>query len=98
MVDSHAVIERGGAIQCARIASALAERGHEVTCLFDENGRPSQATSGEWARMERAGVRILRRPLRNLLAMRRFSETLTELSPDIVHTHKNRALGFIAGA
>ena len=39
MVDSHGNIERGGAVQCAALASALARRGHSVTCIFD--GTPS---------------------------------------------------------
>ena len=95
MVDSHAEIERGGAIQCARLASALVQRGHEVTCIFDQGGG---ATGAEWDRMEKAGVRVLCRALRSPVAMWRFKETLAELAPDVVHTHKNRALAFVAGA
>ena len=98
MIDSHAEIERGGAIQCARLAVALVERGHRLTCIFDEGAKPSAGAGGEWDRMTGAGVEVLRRPLRNPLAMRRFERTLAELAPDIVHTHKNRALYFLAGA
>lgn len=98
MIDSHAEIERGGAIQCARLAVALAERGHALTCLFDEGAKPPARAGGEWERMTGAGVEILRLPLRNPLAMRRFGRTLAKLAPDIVHTHKNRALYFLAGA
>lgn len=97
MIDSHAEIERGGAIQCARLAATLAGRGHQVSCLFDEGaGRPDSGR--EWERMRASGVSILRRSLRSPRAMRRFRQTLTELKPDIVHTHKNRALYFLAGA
>ncbi len=98
MIDSHAEIERGGAIQCARLAATLAERGHEVTCVFDSAARASGKVSPEWARMERAGVTVLRRPLKSLAAMRRFRRELDEIGPDIVHTHKNGALYFLAGA
>lgn len=98
MIDSHAEIERGGAIQCARLAAALAERGHRVSCLFDQHRRAMGASGHEWQRMADAGVRILRRPLRDPLAMRRFRRTLADVAPDIVHTHKNRALYFLAGA
>jgi glycosyltransferase involved in cell wall biosynthesis len=98
MIDSHAEIERGGAIQCARLAAALAERGHRVTCIFDQAVDRSERRGAEWNRLAKAGVRILRQPLRNPLAMRRFRRTLDELRPDIVHTHKNRALHFLAGA
>ena len=98
MVDSHAEIERGGAIQCARLAAALAERGHKLTCVFDAAAKGSAGVSPEWRRMADAGVTILRRPLKSVAAMRAFGATLRELRPDIVHTHKNGALYFVAGA
>jgi len=31
MIDSHDSVERGGAVQCASLAQALARRGHRVT-------------------------------------------------------------------
>lgn len=98
MIDSHAEIERGGAIQCARLAAALAERGHSVACVFDETRDASERTGAEWRRLTDAGVQLLRRPLLSLSAMRKFRETLQVLGPDIVHTHKNKALYFLAGA
>ena len=98
MIDSHAEIERGGAIQCARLAAALAERGHSVACVFDESRDPSERTGAEWRRLTNAGVQLLRRPLLSPFAMHKFPETLRVLAPDIVHTHKNRALYFLAGA
>jgi glycosyltransferase involved in cell wall biosynthesis len=98
MIDSHAEIERGGAIQCARLAAALAERGHRVACVFDETRHASDRTGAEWRRLTNAGVELLRRPLLSPSAMRKFHETLDVLAPDIVHTHKNKALYFLAGA
>jgi glycosyltransferase involved in cell wall biosynthesis len=97
MIDSHGEIERGGAIQCARLAATLAERGHRVTCVFDES-RKGGSEGPYWRRLTDAGARIERRALRSLAAMRRFARDLAELHPDIVHTHKNRALYFLAGA
>jgi glycosyltransferase involved in cell wall biosynthesis len=98
MIDSHAEIERGGAIQCGRLAATLAERGHSVACVFDEASDASERTGAEWRRLTDAGVQLLRRPLLSPFAMRKFRETLDALAPDIVHTHKNRALYFLAGA
>lgn len=98
MIDSHGEIERGGAIQCARLAAALAERGHRVACVFDETRDASERTGAEWRRLSDAGVQLLRRRLLSLKAMRSFRETLDVLAPDIVHTHKNKALYFLAGA
>ena len=98
MIDSHAQIERGGAIQCARLAATLAERGHRVTCVFDTAAKSPRKVSPEWHRMEQAGVEILQRPLKSVAAMGRFRRELDELRPDIVHTHKNGALYFLAGA
>lgn len=98
MIDSHAEIERGGAIQCARLATALAERGHKVICVFDEAKGGAGGSGPEWQRLRDAGVEIQRRRLKSMTAMRRFARTLGEWRPDIVHTHKNRALDFLAGA
>ena len=98
MIDSHAEIERGGAIQCARLAATLAERGHSVACVFDEARDTSERTGAEWRRLTNAGVQLLRRPLLSIGAMRKFREMLDVLAPDIVHTHKNKALYFLAGA
>ena len=98
MIDSHAEIERGGAIQCARLAASLAARGHRVSCIFDVTSSASERTGAEWERLAKAGVTILRRPLRSMAAMRRFRRELDELKPNIVHTHKNRALYFLAGS
>ena len=97
MIDSHAEIERGGAIQCARLAAALAERGHRVACVFDEARDTSERTGAEWRRLADGGVELHRRPLLTPRAMRKFRETLDDLTPDIVHTHKNKALYFLAG-
>jgi len=97
MIDSHAEIERGGAIQCARLATALAKRGHSVACVFDEV-RAGKVDGPEWARLEQAGVQLLRTRLLSPAAMRSFGSTLGRFAPDIVHTHKNRALYFLAGA
>jgi glycosyltransferase involved in cell wall biosynthesis len=97
MIDSHSEIERGGAIQCARLAGALAERGHHVTCIFDE-ARSVQERGHYWQRLDEAGVRVERFGLKSASAMRRFGADLIELQPDILHTHKNRALYFLAGA
>jgi len=94
MVDSHAAVERGGAVQCASLALALARRGHRVTCIFD--GRPNQPLQGFWFQsLQRAGVRILRLGLQSPAAMLRLRRILTEERPDIIHTHKNRALIFV---
>lgn len=98
MIDSHAEIERGGAIQCARLAAALANRGHYVTCIFDEGKGPDQREGVEWQRLARSGVQVERHRLGSLRAMHRFRSKLREMRPDIVHTHKNRALYFLAGA
>jgi glycosyltransferase involved in cell wall biosynthesis len=97
MIDSHAEIERGGAIQCARLAASLAERGHKVTCIFDDK-RGTKNDGPYWERMSKAGVRVERHGLTSIRAMRTFRPRLAELRPDILHTHKNRALYFLAGA
>lgn len=91
MVDSHAAVERGGAVQCASLARALALRGHRVTCIFD--GPPDQPLRGIWLELlQAAGVRVLRLGLRSFSGLRHLRQLLAEERPDILHTHKNRAL------
>jgi glycosyltransferase involved in cell wall biosynthesis len=93
MVDSHDAVKRGGAVQCASLARALARRGHDVTCIFD--GSPDQPLHGAWfASLREAGVRILRLGLRSPAGMARLRSILATQQPDILHTHKNRALFF----
>lgn len=93
MVDSHAAVERGGAVQCASLARALARRGHAVTCIFD--GPPDQPMQGIWsASLRAAGVRLLRLGLKSPAGMARLRRILAAEQPDILHTHKNRALFF----
>lgn len=94
MVDSHGAVERGGAVQCASLARALARRGHRVTCVFD--GKPDQPLEGLWFdSLRSAGVRLLRLGLNNPLDMLRLRRLLNTERPDILHTHKNSALFFV---
>ncbi len=97
MVDSHAAVERGGAVQCARLARALVVRGHRVTCVFDQP-RSQMADGEEIARLRQAGVDVRRYRLNSLRAARRFRREVLSARPNIVHTHKNRALRFVYAA
>ena len=93
MVDSHASVHRGGAVQCASLAVALARRGHRVTCIFD--GPAHRPLDGAWfENLQNAGVQVLRLGQRNPAGMMRLRRLLSEDPPDILHTHKNRALFF----
>ncbi|MEJ2201876.1 MAG: glycosyltransferase family 4 protein [Desulfuromonadaceae bacterium] len=93
MIDSHAAIERGGAVQCASLARALARRGHSVGCIFDDD--PEQPLQGLWFQSQLdTGVRVQRLPLRSPMAMLRLRRLLAREKPDILHTHKNDALFF----
>jgi glycosyltransferase involved in cell wall biosynthesis len=94
MVDSHGAIERGGAVQCALLASGLARRGHKIACIFDRI--PGETPDGSAVRdLRNDGVNIMQMPLANLIGMLRFRRFLKTESPDIIHTHKNRALFFV---
>ena len=91
MVDSHGSVERGGAVQCASLARALARRGHRVICIFD--GEPDQPMHGVWFQsLRNAGVRMRRLGLRSLAGMLQLRRLMAEERPDVLHTHKNRAL------
>jgi len=94
MVDSHAAIERGGAVQCALLSSSLARRGYKITCVFDGvPGKILEDTVFQDRLDDR--VNIMRMPLANPIGMLRFRRFLNAELPDIIHTHKNRALFFV---
>lgn len=93
MVDSHAAIERGGAVQCASLARALCLRGHRVTCFFDRPDEPPRSEAFE--RLRSAGVDLRFTGLDEMASRLRFRRALREERPDLVHTHKNRALRFV---
>ncbi len=94
MVDSHSTIERGGAIQCATLASGLARRGHQITCIFD--GKQGKFfKGGMFKQLQSVGVNIIAMPLNNPIGMLNFRHFLNSEQPDIIHTHKNRALFFV---
>jgi len=94
MVDSHGAIERGGAVQCALLASRLARRGYNITCIF--NRIPGETLEGSAFRtLRNDGINVMQMPLSNPISMLRFRRFLNTESPDIIHTHKNRALFFV---
>jgi len=94
MVDSHGAIERGGAVQCALLAGGLAQRGYKITCIFD--GVPGKFLEGAaFRKLRDDGINIIPMPLANLTGMLRFRRFLNIELPDIIHTHKNRALFFV---
>jgi len=94
MVDSHGAIERGGAVQCALLAGGLARRGYRITCIFD--GVPGKVIeSVAFRKLRNTGINIIPMPLGNLTGMLRFRRFLNIELPDIIHTHKNRALFFV---
>ena len=97
MVDSHRDIQRGGAVQCARLAAALARRGHRVTCVFD--GPPGAAPQGAgFDRLRAAGVELRCYRLLGPGSALRFRREILARRPDILHTHKNMALRFVYAA
>jgi glycosyltransferase involved in cell wall biosynthesis len=94
MVDSHGSVERGGAVQCASLARALARRGHRVTCIFD--GTPNQPLQGFWFQsLQSEAQNPDACALQSPAAMLRLRRLLAGERPDIIHTHKNRALFFV---
>jgi len=97
MVDSHGAVERGGAVQCASLAETLARRGHRVRCFFD--GREGRAPRDPaFERLAAAGVEVRFARLASLRSMWRFRRSFLRERPDLLHTHKNRALRFVCYA
>ena len=97
MVDSHGGIQRGGAVQCERLAVGLAKRGHKVTCVFD--GAQGSAPEGAgFTRLREAGVDVCCYRLLGPASVLKFRREQLARRPDVVHCHKNMAVRFVWAA
>ena len=90
MVDSHDSIIRGGAIQCVNLAIALGKLGHNVQCFF-KNPDDKQIDK-EFERLNKYHIPIFFYNLKNPISLLKLRQKILKDKPDIVHTHKNRAL------
>jgi len=81
----HSEIISGGAMQMLLLAQGLCQRGHEVTCVFDDAASPLEHTL---ERVTQVGARLVRLPM----GKKELSEPLRALIErerfDVVHTHR----------
>jgi glycosyltransferase involved in cell wall biosynthesis len=95
-VASHDALMAGGAVQMARLASGLQERGHKVTCVFNlKSHRPG---GDGFESLTRNGIEIHRfrmQHLRKYLEYLRFRHFVKSENFDIIHAHRVRALQFV---
>lgn len=90
MVDSHDSIRRGGAIQCVNLAISLGKLGHNVQCFF-KNPDDKQIDE-EFEILNKYHIPVFFYNLKNPISLLKLRQKILQDKPDIVHTHKNRAL------
>jgi glycosyltransferase involved in cell wall biosynthesis len=94
---THTGIAGGGAVQMARMAVGLQQRGHYVVAAFDRSG--SAAGVSNFGSLEAKGVRCETFRMKSLWSTffgegRRFARFVEEQKFDVIHCHKPRALRF----
>jgi glycosyltransferase involved in cell wall biosynthesis len=90
MVDSHSCILRGGAIQCVNLAITLSERGHSVSCFF---AKPTNNKfEKQFDNLKKHKIPIFFYDLKNPFSILKMRQQIIDGKPEIIHTHKNKAL------
>lgn len=94
---SHSSLQRGGAVQMIRLARGLAERGHEVTAIFNvaEGAAPDIEPV---QRAIQAGVNVLALDLKDAASGPKLLQLYQAGQFDVVHCHREEALLFAARA
>lgn len=91
-VLTHHQVTRGGAVQALLLARAQRQRGHQVAIAC--HAKKSLVVHPTFAPWVAGGLTV--EPFRMLEARElfRFRRLLRTLRPDVVHAHRNLALGF----
>ncbi|OPZ07240.1 MAG: GDP-mannose-dependent alpha-(1-2)-phosphatidylinositol mannosyltransferase [candidate division BRC1 bacterium ADurb.BinA292] len=101
-VASHGDITRGGAVQMLTIVRQLIRRGHRVSVVL--NNAPENVGRFEPRLRELGAARVACFPmqadgvLKRLRIQRQFRKWYREGNYDVVHTHRQEALGFVLRA
>lgn len=90
LVDSHCNITRGGAVQCANLAIGLTQIGYKVSCFFDEPDKKKYYN--HFKLFHKSQIPIYFYNFKKPLSLLYLRKKILEDQPDIIHTHKNRAL------
>jgi len=97
---SHDRIKSGGATQALLLARGQRARGHEVALVHNE-GREPELASESFAPLVEEGFRCEAIPMQNfarIAGLKQFTTFLDDYQPDVVHAHRERALGFALSA
>ncbi len=95
-VLTHPAVDRGGAMQAMLLARGLRQRGHDVLVVC--NSSPDRPLDASFERWTEAGLDV--RPFRmtRLAELVRFRRLVASWRPDVIHGHRNTALGFVYAA
>lgn len=89
-VFTHSSVTRGGAVQGLVLARKQSEEGHTVFCVFHRPcGTPVDKTL-----KKSFPFPVLHFNMKNPLSYLNFAKLVQDISPDIVHCHRNLALLF----
>jgi glycosyltransferase involved in cell wall biosynthesis len=81
----HAEILSGGAVQMLLLARGLRERGHDVTCVFDDEPAPYAYTLQQ---VVDAGLTLVRVPMGKKEISRPLRDLVERGGFDVIHTHR----------
>jgi glycosyltransferase involved in cell wall biosynthesis len=84
-IADHSEIISGGATQMLLLARGLVERGHRVTCVFDDTPSRLESTLGQ---VEAVGARLVRLPMQKKTRRSGLRELIQGESFDVIHTHR----------
>lgn len=95
-IASHAGVYRGGAVQMARLAMALRERGHDVDVVVNVKRKVSKrrraADRATWAMLDDAGISVKALPYEGSLGSLRLKFHIMMGRYDVIHAHRDQAL------
>ncbi|MCX7822783.1 MAG: glycosyltransferase family 4 protein [Syntrophobacterales bacterium] len=89
-VFTHSSVTRGGAVQGLVLAKKQFKEGHSIFCLFHKpSGAPLDRTLQRGFHFP-----VFHFDMKNPLSYLRFARLMQDISPDVVHCHRNLALLF----
>ncbi|MBN1476377.1 glycosyltransferase family 4 protein [Candidatus Sumerlaeota bacterium] len=93
-VASHAKVARGGAVQMIRLAREQHRRGHHVQCVVHHTRLHRRPLEWDFSEIVEAGLPMISFDQSRWSEVLRFRRWLRENPFDILHAHRDRALGF----
>lgn len=92
-IASHDTITRGGAVQMLNLASGLASRGHQVICAFHSKDAATSKKIYSYVH-DVKNLRCVFFNMHSIFDFFKFKIFLKKEKFDVIHSHRELALGF----